>query len=211
MLPVKAETTALEVIKSGTPSISSFNRGTGSTENGILVIEMCTLQVLEWYGVEWAGSQIRECAEMIHSEYHWLLLAEMKHFVLKAKRGDFNKKTRDSKFEENDAKIYGKLTPATFLRWVHNYAQESLFNRAGAFNEHSPASTQNKPENTIQFDAAAYFAKMKEALAEERRKTQVAAEEERKKSKEKSFARMIEDYAKENHVNIDEIAKQFKP
>lgn len=105
----------MEILAKPTPELSTVNRGTGSKENGITMFEIVILMVLEFYGVEWSKLQIRESAEMAFGEYYWMQLAELKHFVLKAKQGDFR-----------GEKDFSRLTPVLFLMWLRTYGNESL-------------------------------------------------------------------------------------
>lgn len=120
-----------------------------------MVFETVILSVMEFYGAEWRQMQIAELAEMMHHDYYWLHLAELKLFSLKAKKGEFNIKESFAKpvmpmdapgnrapyqgTEEYDGKIYGELKPAVLLKWIQRYADESLYQRGTLRLEQQPA------------------------------------------------------------------------
>lgn len=115
--------------------------------------------MLEYYGAEWSGYQIDETAELMHSEYHWLQFAELKHFIQKCKKGEYNVKQSVAKqdldggwmaTEEWDGKIYGKFAPANLMKWIDAYAGESLATRGGMRIEQK---SQPEPEQLTEAEA----------------------------------------------------------
>lgn len=83
---------------------------------------MVVLSLLEYYGIEWSPLQIRETAEMMFTEFYWLQIAELKHFILKAKMGEAGKMFAGRAF-----------LPVNLMEWLKNYAQESLWIREGRY------------------------------------------------------------------------------
>lgn len=119
-LPVKADMLPLEILQKSTPELSTLNRGTGSTENSIMMLEAVVLMLLEFYGVEWSELQVRETAELWSSEYYWLHIAEIKHFLTKCKTGKYGK-------------VFGKFSASTLMEWLGQYAAESMASREELF------------------------------------------------------------------------------
>lgn len=132
-MAVTASQGQMEILSKPTPELSTVNRGTGSKENGILIFETIILMILEFYGLEWSALQIRECAEMGFAEYYWLQVGELKHFVLKAKQGDFR-----------DEKDFSRLTPVMLMMWFKAYANESLRIRQENYLSDSYSATSNE-------------------------------------------------------------------
>lgn len=116
---VKADMSVANIQEFKTPEISTVNRGTGSTDAGIELYEWVVLGVLEFVGVEWTVMQIRECAELLFSEYYWMQIAELKHLITKIKTGSFGK-------------IYGKLNPLMLQEFFKDYALQSMEEREQA-------------------------------------------------------------------------------
>lgn len=113
--------TITEVIKSGGNNpISALNAGTGNTELGKAVFEAALISLNDFYDIRWTDEQYDDCVEIMHSEYHWMSMAELKHFMTRAKSGSYGK-------------IFGKFSPATLMDWLREYAEESLQQRAGLF------------------------------------------------------------------------------
>lgn len=107
-----------QVLSLNTPAISTVNVGQANTENGITVFEEVILQILSFGGVKWQPLQIRECAEILFSEYFWFSLAELKFFALKVKQGDTNM------FKCLDE--YGGITPVKMLQCAREYSFKCL-------------------------------------------------------------------------------------
>ena len=115
-LPAAAPGTALEVVKAGGQSLSTLNRGATTPENSIQVFEVIILQLLEWLGVEWSEMQIRETAELMSAEYHWMTLAEIKAFTAKVKIGQYGKE-------------WGKFRPMLLMGWMREWSIDVLIAR----------------------------------------------------------------------------------
>lgn len=221
-----------EVLRIGTPSISTLNTGTGSRENGLLVFRTIILSVLEYYGTEWSEIQYLETADMMHREYHWLQIAEIKHFVLNAKAGTYNVKKSISRktatgylTEEYDGKIYGKLAPVTLMKWLSEYANESLSARAGIEdtlkNPGLLIEGLNKGEET---SGAILLSEAIEGVQEAYKKERKALEEsisarmnqrqfdyrEQKHLQKKRNEQLVQDYATRHHINLDQVADHIK-
>lgn len=107
-----------------------------------------------FYGAEWEPEDVIETAEMMHHEYYWLHLAELKHFSIKAKAGEYNVKrsrsirNEDGDYqgaEEYDGKIYGKLAPIHLMKWIAEYASESLYHRSQINWDKKPAAQIEAP------------------------------------------------------------------
>lgn len=107
--------TQMEVHNIKSPEISTINRGTGSKESGILMVNILLLELLEFQGVEWSKLQVRECAEMIYSECYWFTVSEFKHFILKIKRADFE-----------CLKDYSRFAPKHLMQCSKEYIPECL-------------------------------------------------------------------------------------
>lgn len=105
------------MVRGGGQSLSTLNRGEATPENSIQVFEVVVLQLLEWLGVEWSSMQIRDTAELLSAEYHWMTLAELKAFTSKIKLGHYGKE-------------WGKLRPLAFTEWMAAWADELLIARA---------------------------------------------------------------------------------
>jgi len=150
---VRAEQLPAEVLSLGSQSISALNAGTGSRINGLEVFEVAIMHILEFYRAKWSSSEIEETADLMHQDYHYLHLAEIKHFVARAKKGIYNVKrsvSRKNKLtgelttESYDGKIYGALTPGLLLMWISEYAEESNAARAFVYGEGSKPQTEQK-------------------------------------------------------------------
>lgn len=122
-IEIKGESAMLEVVSLKQPAISSVNFGQQNTENGITIFEEIILSILDFYNVEWKPMSIRDCAEMAFSSYYHWALAELKHFTLKFKTGDFHE-------------IYGfsKLIPEHLMKSFAAYDQELTYAR-GTYNQ----------------------------------------------------------------------------
>lgn len=113
--------TITEVIKAGgNTSISSLNAGTGSIEIGKSLFEAALISFLDFYGIDWTDEQFDDCIDIMHSEYHWFSMPELKHFMTRAKSGSYGK-------------VFGKFAPSVLMDWLREYADESLQQRAGLF------------------------------------------------------------------------------
>ena len=146
-LPVRADMLPVEVIKAGTPAISELNRQAGNTELGITIFETVVTGILDFFDAPWKSSVIRDTAELMHAEYHWLHLAELKHFAVKCKSGAYNvRKVGDYGAELFDGKVYGKLLPATLMKWLEAYAGESMFTRGEMRIGDTPKASQQTEE-----------------------------------------------------------------
>lgn len=154
LLPIKADSPPSEVLRLGTPEVSTFNRGCTTPENGIQVFEVLVQAIVKFYGTGW-GAQQREVAELMFSKYYWLHMAEIRQFSLKAKAGDFNKKDsitirdNEGKFlgtEEWDGKLYGPLTPAVLMKWMERFATDSTAARAGIDWDRKPLPPMSEEE-----------------------------------------------------------------
>jgi hypothetical protein len=119
-IKVSASLHPAEIISLNTPQLSTINYGTGSTENGITLIEAIIVSLLDFYGLEWSAFQIRDTAELWHQEYYWLHIAELKHFITRCKSGKFGK-------------LYGKFSPSVLMSWLDEYATESIEVRSSNF------------------------------------------------------------------------------
>lgn len=136
-IQVKGDMDQMEVLKQDQTAISTINAGTGTTEAGVTVFELTILSILEFYGVEWSEFQTREAAEMMHSEYYWFSLAELKHFALRVKKADFGKITQD----------YSRFAPKHLMQCATVYAEEALHARAQFnFLGHEPAQEDPNAE-----------------------------------------------------------------
>jgi len=113
-------------VKVGGQSLSTLNRGETTPENSIQVFEVVALALLEWLGVEWSEMQIRETAELMSGEYHWMTLPELKAFTAKVKLGHYGKE-------------WGKLRPLAFMEWAAMWAAELLDARAAFIGMAKPA------------------------------------------------------------------------
>lgn len=109
--------TQMEIVKIGGSAISVVNQNTGTKENGITIFECTVLDLLEFFGLEWSVNQIRGASEILFDEYYYWTLAELKHFSLKTKKGDFGK-------------VYGKFSPSTLMECASAYDSEILTARA---------------------------------------------------------------------------------
>lgn len=107
----------MEIVKIGGSAISVVNQNAGTKENGITIFECTVLDLLEFFGLEWSVNQIRGASEILFDEYYYWTLAELKHFSLKTKKGDFGK-------------VYGKFSPSTLMECASAYDSEILTARA---------------------------------------------------------------------------------
>lgn len=195
-IPVKADSTHLEIFKLQTPSISSLNAGTGDVENGITTYEFAILGLLEYFGEEW-HDRIRDVAETMFSEYHYWTFADLKHFIAKVKGGSFGK-------------IYGKFSPAHFIEFAQQYENE----RALAFSSFSP---KKEPEPT----GIEYVSKerMNEAFKdfisqwiENIQDHESDLEKERKEKMEEYRRRKMEalkQYCSDNELDFDKVVEEY--
>lgn len=117
-----------------TPEISTINRGEKNTEQAIMLYEFVILTLLDFYVTKWEDEQIRECAEMLFSEYYWLQIAELKHLCVLLKTGKMM--VPDGK-NLVAFKPFGKFSPSDLMRCFDQYAHESLIERQYAFERQS--------------------------------------------------------------------------
>lgn len=179
----------LEVVNLKQPSISSVNFGQPNTENGITIFEEIILSILDFYNAEWKPMSIRDCAEMAFSSYYHWTLAELKHFTLKFKTGDFHE-------------IYGfsKIIPEHLMKSFSAYDHELTYARG----IYKPANQPGERELVNPVDPERVF----EALRNFR--MQIIEEKASKEpTKQEIDAKMAEWREKRDKINWDEIQKQF--
>lgn len=86
---ISASLSVFDAVNMGLPEISTLNRGAGSRENGLTFFKLIVLDILEFYGKEWPGSQIDSVADVLCTEYYYWSMAEAKHFAAKVKSGHY--------------------------------------------------------------------------------------------------------------------------
>lgn len=111
---VNVDTPATELYRLNTPPLSSLNE---PFINGVLVLQLLIIEILDFLGVEWSENQIQDCGELAYPEYYWFTIAELKQFSQRVKMGYFGK-------------IYGKFSPSTLMEYFKDYAGDMLGARA---------------------------------------------------------------------------------
>lgn len=100
-------------------------------EPAIMAMEAIVLMILDFFGIDWKEMQIRETAEIIINDYHWLKFAEIKQFLQRIKSGYFGE-------------VYGgfhRFSPPVLFSWLAQYAEESKREREALFHESASAAT----------------------------------------------------------------------
>jgi hypothetical protein len=94
-------------------------------ENGVLVLQLVILEILDFIGAEWPKNQIQECSELVYREYYWFTIGELKQFSIRVKTGYFGK-------------IYGKFAPMHLMEYFKDYSDEMFEARADYFGKKRP-------------------------------------------------------------------------
>ena len=63
---VSVDTPASELYRQNLPPLCLLNE---PKVNGVLVLQLVILQILDFIGVEWSKNQIIECSELAYQEY----------------------------------------------------------------------------------------------------------------------------------------------
>jgi hypothetical protein len=141
-----------------------------------MVFEAVVVQLLEWLGVEWSAMQIRETAELMSSEYHWMSLAEIKGFTAKIKAGHFGKE-------------WGKLRPMMLMGWMLDWSADLLDARAGKIGQAKPVMSEEEAPGTI--DITDRLGPVMDQLQSDLTKQREADAEEQRKKREEQQERLF--------------------
>lgn len=182
----------MDVVKMGLPQISTINRGQMSKEAGITVFETMILDLLEYYGVEWNPPQIRSVAELMFDEYYYWSLAELKHFILKVKRGDYGK-------------LFGKFSPSNIVDYASTYNSELLVARS-TYRKPEPEQTGEFVSSERIRAALGEFADKWEQNIREQKK---AANEEEKRQKEQERDKMLRKYCEAHGIDLETLRAEL--
>ena len=120
---------APELYRLNLPALSSLEE---PKTNGVLVLQLVILEILDFMGQEWTPNQITECSELSYQEYYWFTIGELKQFAMRLKTGYFGK-------------IYGKFAPAHLMEFLKDYSDEMFEARADYFGK---AKLQQTPEQS---------------------------------------------------------------
>lgn len=131
-LPVKAECGIAEIVRVQSASLSAVNIGTGNTITAQAVIAKLLLDTTAYFGVSWTKIQVTECAAMWVSEYYWMSMAEIKHFLTKLKTGQYSKDD------------YRHLSPFQLMGWLQEYTDELLIERRRYVDEREAAQRHER-------------------------------------------------------------------
>lgn len=199
----------MEVLAEKSPAINALARVSGSKMACIDLLEMMVLSILDFYGADWNERQIRDCAEVMYQEYHWLQLSELKHFCAKVKASSFGK-------------LYGKLAPYTLTQWMREYAEESLVIRADQYLKREHEEREQKlleqsteEDKTIDVTGllVAFVAEKQtewQRIIDEREQEQ-QREREAEKEKQRKYNEQITEYARLNGVDLDAVRQSLFP
>lgn len=120
---MKADQTPAEIVRIPCAALSAVNTGTGGTVYSEAVITSLLLDMTAYFGVTWTMAQMTECAALWASEYYWMSIAEIKHFLAKCKTGEYSKTD------------YRHLTPFLLMGWLEGYTDQLLKERRMLFDE----------------------------------------------------------------------------
>lgn len=115
-LPVKADSSAAEVLSLRTPHLSQLGVAPSGRFVGVIIFSAQIASLAGFIGLNWTKEQMDECGELAYQEQPWLTLAELKQFFLRLKTG---------KYSSNK-----NLNPAIFLEFLSEYAGEMLGERS---------------------------------------------------------------------------------
>jgi hypothetical protein len=119
---VSVHTPAPDLYRQNLPALSSLNE---PKTNGVLVLQLVILEILDFIGQEWNKSQITECSELAYQEYYWFNTGELKQFSQRVKTGYFGK-------------IYGKFAPTHLMEYFKEYSDEVWEARADYYGKQRP-------------------------------------------------------------------------
>jgi hypothetical protein len=167
------------------PAISILNKGEGNTANGVKVFSAALISIGEFLGLEWSKSQFQQVASLMFSAYHYWTLAELKHFLLKTKLGDFGK-------------VYGKFSPAMLMEYAGTYNDELLEARA-SYKPIQPETPKDGcvPSEVVSDTLNGFISQWEVELSEKER---IEAEREKEQR-----ARDLAAYARLMGINLEEV------
>ncbi len=187
----------LDIVKLNAPSISMLNAGTGSREAGITAFEFTILELLEYFHIEWSEYQIREVSEVLFGEYYYWSIAELKHFIMKVKAGNYGK-------------IYGKLAPGNVVQYAGEYNSEVLFARAGRERVKSvslpDASIEYLPAGKLKEGFTEFLDTWGKNLQEERQRK----EEEQRQARKEYKIMILKQYCAANGFDFEKALEHFE-
>ncbi len=138
-----------DVVAMNTPNLGLMNKGFGNIACSYIFIKAEILRLLEFLGIEWSLLQINECADIIAKQYYGLHIAEIKHFLLRAKTQHYNKNS------------FARLTPNIFLGWLNEYWEESLYTK-GQISEGRAKRIAFEAKNNISTKGLTYEEKIQQ-------------------------------------------------
>ena len=135
-LPVVSDTPFTELYRMDERSISTVNKGTGSTLIGQAIFAAAIVNLVDFFGDPWTDAQIASATEVFYSECHWFCFGELKHFTRKAKASYFGK-------------IFGKFTPAVLMDWMTTYSTVAWNERGNYFEAKAKKTKWVEPTNIV--------------------------------------------------------------
>lgn len=166
-----------------------------------MVFETAILGLLEFFGVEWSKFQIRELSELLHGEYGYWSLVELKHFTTKVKTGEYGQ-------------LYGKFSPAHFVQYAGEYNGDLLVERANHYSNHKsePENDEGK-EYVTQERMRAVFSQFIDEWNRNIQEHEKAAEMERevrKKHYKDKQKEMIRSFCEKNSLDFEKVCEEYE-
>lgn len=132
-IPVKASSSAVEVLKLETPQLCRMGKLDGEMF-GITIFRGLIADLVGYMGASWSPDQCDECGQLAYEECYWFFLAELKQFILRVKTGVY--------------KSHKNFSPAIFMEFLQEYAAE-MHEIRGQYYGQSKKSDWVEPENPV--------------------------------------------------------------
>ena len=122
------------VVGMGGAALSTMGSNDGGIRNGLLIFVELYTGIIDFLCLNWGNTdgKLRELAIMSYNEYYWFTIPELKHFSLKMKAGEYQ--------------CNKNLTPADLYRFLTDYADQVLYERAQQFGMQKPKKSRPVPD-----------------------------------------------------------------
>lgn len=131
--PVRESNSVLQVVAMKGAQLSTMGTFEG-VKVGLLAFGDVFTGIVDYLCLNWNNpkSKILELSTMAYNEYYFFSIAEIKHFSLKMKSGEYQSNKN--------------LTPADLYRFLTDYANQVLFERAQQFGMQKPKKSRPVPD-----------------------------------------------------------------
>jgi len=131
--PVKESNSVLQVVAIKGAQLSTMGTFEG-VKVGLLAFGDVFTGIVDYLCLNWNNtkSKILELSTMAYNEYYFFSIAEIKHFSLKMKSGEYQSNKN--------------LTPADLYRFLTDYANQVLFERGQQFGMQKPKKSRPAPD-----------------------------------------------------------------